>query len=259
MLESKEIEELKNISEIAQHVYFWVVVVLGGVAFAIYGLYRWFRGLPSSTEEVAISKAGNDRSYLIRYARSLTCVVVDDRLDDFPIDFMRRFFKSVSTETLVSLNDAERLAGFDVVFLDVAGVVSEDVQRGGAVLIERLRQHRSEGILISVSSKKYDVEVTRYFEVADIRIRKPVLAAAVEEQILAHIDNRAGPVALAKVVDRGVRRVVGRWRHSVLAREVARLAEGDLSIVPPAIVERAGVSAQYVELIRSLRRIRNDR
>lgn len=242
---------VERVSELAQHVYFWLLAIVTMVGAAI--KFWHLRTAPKTLLAFVQGKHGVGTVLDRKLLKCLSCVVVDDKPEDFPVDFMRGFFGSVIVETTVSLNDAPRLSKFDVIFLDVADVVAEDSRRGGAILIDRIRQYRKDGIVVSVSSKKYDVEVTKYFEAADIRIRKPVTARAIEEQFVAHLSTKVGPEALAREVDEAVMRVGGARKLRGVVREVMR-ARGQ-SMVAPRHVRLAGVEESFARLIAQLGRL----
>lgn len=245
-----KIAVFEEISDLVQHVYFWGGVV---IAICLGAIKLWRSRRASATFLEMVHRNFGIGSVLDRkLLRCMTCVVVDDKPDDFPVEFMRGFFYSVVVETKVSLNDAHRLSQFDVIFLDVADVVSEDARRGGALLIERIRQYRQDGIIVSVSSKKYDVEVTRYFEAADIRIRKPVTANSIEEQFMAHLGNKVGPESLAREIDEAVLRVAGarKLKSAVKLMTAPRGIQG-----APRPIQLAGVTEQYLRLASELGKI----
>lgn len=247
-------EQISQWSDVAQHAYFWLFTVLGSGGLLVWKVVRARKVGHRSLQAYVSSRHGDGDDLLVRVAKSLTCLVVDDKPDDFPSDFLRGMFKSVSFETKVSLNDARRLSEFDVIFLDVAGVVVEDLQRGGALLIKDIRNLRSDGLIISVSSKKYDVEVTDYFEIADVRIRKPVQAAIVQQQVMAHLRNEAGPFATAQKIDsrlalterKGLRR-----RLLGLLESKETLSSSNL----PSEILVAGLSEDFLRLHGQIRRL----
>lgn len=246
-------EQIIRWSDIAQHTYFWIVTVVGGLGLLLWRVTKAW-GTPFPSLQACIrSKYGDGDDLLVRVAKSLTCVVVDDKPEDFPAEFLRGMFKSVFFETKVSLNDARRLSEFDVIFLDVAGVVVEDLQRGGALLIKDIRSLRSDGLIISVSSKKYDVEVTDYFEIADIRIRKPVQAATVQQQVMAHLRNEAGPMVIAHRID--TRLALDRRR---LRRRLIDLLDSESALstadVPNELLT-AGLGDDFLRIHKQLRRL----
>lgn len=243
--------EFKDFSDIAEHAYFWIFTVFGGSAVLIWRLVKSNRSYASLTDYV-YKAFGSGEELLAKVVKQMSCVVVDDKPEDFPLDFLKGFFFSVSAETKVSLNDAKRLSHFDVIFLDVAGVVMEDAERGGAILIRDIRNFRRRGIIVSVSSKKYDVEVTNYFSIADIRLRKPIQATAVQQQIVAHLRGEAGPEALAKSIDaKFATRLSGRGRQRLI-NYLGRPASNPLNDTLPKEVTDAGIADELRELRRLL-------
>lgn len=248
------VDHIVKISELVQHAYFWVVTVLGGGGVIAWRIFRARKVRYPSLAGYVTGKFGAGEDLLLRVAKSLTCAVVDDKPEDFPADFLRGMFKSVAFENRVSLNDATRLAAFDVIFLDVAGVVVEDLQRGGAILIKRIRDLRSDGLIISVSSKKYDVEVTDYFEMADVRIKKPVQAATVQQQVMAHLRKEVGPLALAERIDS--RLLVDQRRG--LRRQLINLLDSaatPTAATVPSEVNVAGLRQDFQRLHGLVRRL----
>lgn len=244
-----DVSSFNKLTELAQNIYFWVVTVIGAVGVTVWRFAKSRRCEFSSLNNYISKRFGMGDDLLVKTAKIMTCVVVDDEPVDFPLEFLRGFFASVSVETLVSLNDARRLADYDVIFLDVAGVVSEDLSRGGAVLINQIRGFRKSGIILSVSSKKYDIEVTDYFANADIRLRKPLQAASVRQQIMAHLRNEAGPAALASYIDERLGTSQGgRLRKKLI--ECLGMGPASMRKSIPREVLMAGVESQFIELNR---------
>lgn len=242
-------ENFDGWSTLAQNVYFWIVTIaVTPVAFAIRYLKRIRSGSRCETLLDHVNSIFSDeRNVAPLVARAMTCVIVDDKLDDFPIDFMRGFFRSAEVRSSVSLSEAGTLAGYDFIFLDVAGVVREDLEFGGATLIDDIRREGRRNTIISVSSKKYDIRAGEYFLSADIRIRKPIRIEDIRQQILAHIEKKIGPHALARKVDLEFSRTHG----SRALRKLSRLfAAGSVDKFEVEI-KRAGINAE----IQALREI----
>lgn len=243
--------DFAKISEIAQNIYFWLVTVGVGLALLV-RTYWMHRQSPKTTLELTIGTFPDESAANVALLKKMSCVVVDDKIEDFPIDFMRKFFSGTVTESSVSLNDAARLSCYDVIFLDVMDVVQEDPKRGGAVLIESIRRFRKDGIIISVSSKKYDMDVMEYFKSADIHMRKPIRAPVVEEQLLAHMSRAVGPFALARKIDESVLRVFGPQKLKSLARHIEREVKKSQNASPPDFVKKVGVAHEYEMLQKML-------
>lgn len=57
--------------------------------------------------------------------------VIDDHLEDIPLDELRAYGFSVDAYTSISLSESERFKVYDIIFLDINGVVKEDLEFGG--------------------------------------------------------------------------------------------------------------------------------
>jgi hypothetical protein len=100
--------------------------------------------------------------------------IIDDEIDSFPVDFIRQMGFEVRCYESISFADSLRIAKFDVVFLDVKGVVKEDLEEGGAKFIKILKQARSLLPIVAVSSGKFHPELNDYFKSSDMIINKPI-------------------------------------------------------------------------------------
>ncbi len=58
--------------------------------------------------------------------------IIDDEIDSFPVDFIRKMGFQVNCYESISFADSLKITKYDVVFLDVKGVVEEDLEEGGA-------------------------------------------------------------------------------------------------------------------------------
>lgn len=234
-------DSFENWSTLAQNIYFWLgTLIVPPIIF----LVRHVRRLRSASKcktllDYVSSIFPDERNAAPLVVRALSCVVVDDKPDDFPVDFMRGFFKSAEVRSSVSLSEARKLAAYDFIFLDVAGVVREDLEFGGATLIDDIRREGCRNTIISVSSKKYDLRVAEYFSSADIRIRKPLRVEDIRQQVLTHIEKKIGPHALARKIDAEFTRLHGARRLGKLARSFANGSVGEYCVeVKRAAVEK---------------------
>lgn len=100
--------------------------------------------------------------------------IIDDELESFPIDFIRKMGFEVQCFESISFADSLEITKFDVVFLDVKGVVKEDNEEGGAKFIKILKQARSLLPIVAVSSGKFQPELNDYFKSSDMIINKPI-------------------------------------------------------------------------------------
>jgi len=101
---------------------------------------------------------------------------VDDDISDFPIAELKRAGYQISTYKQVSLADVTDLATYDVIFLDIKGIVKDDPEEGGLKLLTSLRKINPNQKICAVSNKQYDVLATKFFEQADDVAKKPMTA-----------------------------------------------------------------------------------
>jgi len=103
-----------------------------------------------------------------------TVAIIDDEIESFPIDFIRSMDFDVKTYESISFADSLKMSKFDVVLLDVKGVVKEDPDEGGAKFIKILKEARSLLPIVAVSSGKFQAELNDYFKISDAIINKPI-------------------------------------------------------------------------------------
>lgn len=109
--------------------------------------------------------------------------IVDDEVKDFPIEYLKSLGYSVSTYESISLNEVDRLLSFDIIFLDVKGVVTEDFETGGAKLLKLVKKAKPSVMVIAVSSGKYQLNLNSFFEDSDDVLNKPVREMDIENSI----------------------------------------------------------------------------
>lgn len=252
------LEKFSVWSEFLQAIHFILVTVVGGVIAVLWKVWgRFFsssaRTGANSLSEVVARNFPDERNCASQVVRVLTCVIVDDKPEDFPVDFMRGFFGKVEVRSSVSLAEARVLAEYDFIFLDVAGVVVEDAEFGGATLIDDIQREGRRNTIVSVSSKKYDLRVTNYFATADIRMRKPLRVDDIRQQVLSHIEQKIGPHALARKIDSEYSRLYGVRKLKALARSFANSS----SVHCSQDLGRAMVNSEFEALSDILSRMRS--
>lgn len=127
--------------------------------------------------------------------------IVDDNPDDFPVDYLRRTGFHVDVIASISLAEVKRLEAYDLVMLDIVGVVVEDKKEGGLELIKRVKKLAVPPKIIAVSGKKFDPKATEFFKHADDVMSKPVNEKACEEHILNLIEEKLSPIKSAQQID----------------------------------------------------------
>jgi len=124
--------------------------------------------------------------------------IVDDELRDFPIEYMRSLGYAVSTYETISLSEVDKLLSFDIIFLDVKGVVKEDLDTGGAKLLKLIKKAKSNIMVVAVSSGKYQLKLTNFFESSDDVLNKPINESEIENIISQLIENNINIESMAK-------------------------------------------------------------
>ncbi|MFT0175008.1 hypothetical protein ACLKMY_40120, partial [Paraburkholderia mimosarum] len=147
------------------------LIALGGVIFGWIKFFRKDADLDSLLPKGFIAAWSADKvSGLTRIA------IVDDQVSDFPVGELRKGGFQIKTFKQVKLSDIDILSDFDVVFLDMKGVVKDDPEYGGLKLIERLRSSNPYQKICAVSGQTFDPTATRFFKLADDYKKKPLTA-----------------------------------------------------------------------------------
>ncbi len=183
-----------------------IIAGLAAVWAALRTTYRWVvaRGLEGQFKNVGDyvgSRVSSPADVIRKIKQTAKIAIVDDNLDDFPIEYLRRAGFHVDTFTQISLAETNKLAHYDVVFLDIVGVVLEDKRAGGLELIKRIRAMESRPSVIAVSGKKFDPTVTDFFKQADDVMRKPISENTCEEHITDMLEQRLSPCRAARNLD----------------------------------------------------------
>ncbi|WP_217555856.1 hypothetical protein [Vibrio metschnikovii] len=154
-----------------------IASVIGLVAFKS-SLFNWLKSLfePKS---------------IVRYLDSLNLrtkcriAIVDDELTDFPVTYLLNSGYEVNTYSSIEMSEFKKLTSYDIVFLDVQGVVKSDFDYGGAKMIKLLVKERPFQPIVAVSSGQFKASLTEFFELSYDRINKPVeevkLASIIDE------------------------------------------------------------------------------
>lgn len=101
-------------------------------------------------------------------------VIVDDEPESFPVEYIRNLGFIVEVFEEISYADCEKLTKYDLVILDVMGVVKEDYEKGGAKVINFLKKQRNLLPVIAVSSGRFDAELNEYFKSSNDVLNKPI-------------------------------------------------------------------------------------
>jgi DNA-binding response OmpR family regulator len=192
-----------------------------------------------------------------RAISSLPIAVIDDEPGDFPIDYLRSLGYRVTVFPQFEIANVSSLVHYDLIVLDIAGVMPEDARRGGLQLIKKIKQLMPSPIVIAVSGKRYDPTVTEFFQLADAQLKKPVGSVEFEDAVRALLATKVSPLGIATRIDAELANGIDseKQRRSI-CRNVIKAVQGQ--ITPERAVAGAPDSArQTLELLlRNLLRMR---
>lgn len=182
--------------------------------------------------------------------------IVDDNPADFPIAELRKAGYRVRTYKYVSLNDLDELAIYDVVFLDIHGIVKDDIEEGGLKVLARLRAVNPRQKICAVSSKRFDPTATAFFRQADDVQRKPMTARQCQDIIDVLAKEKLDPEPVAHALDQATATLPRHTRRR-LVREIAAFTKSstaEKAFTPSADVA-SKVGHNFDLLIRDVVRI----
>ena len=148
--------------------------------------------------------------------KSIRVAIVDDSPEDFPVEYLKSIGFHVQVFQTIPLATVDSLRQFDVVFLDIAGVVPEHPRDGGVKILQKLTDpaHKKRPIVIAVSAQQFKMEHTQFFKSAHDRVDKPIDEMRCESILMDALD----PFKLAKKLDLAINeaRLSVRQREAVL-------------------------------------------
>jgi len=147
------------------------------------------------------NKLGHNDDVLQEIIKNSNVAIIDDDLDDFPIDYLKKIGIDPDTYESVSLSEINKFLKYDVLLLDITGVVEEDMQNGGLEFMRRLKAKESSPAVIAVSSKTFDPTKTEFFRLADDTMDKPISETECEESIINILRETKSPCTAAEKID----------------------------------------------------------
>lgn len=151
--------------------------IIGLIAFKS-DICHWAKGLFEPKSLIGYLDSLNLRS-------KCKIAIVDDELTDFPVNYLLNAGYEVNTFSSIEMSEFKKLLSYDIVFLDVQGIIKSDFDHGGAKLIKLLVKERPLQPIVAVSSGQFKASLTEFFELSYDRINKPVeevkIATVIEE------------------------------------------------------------------------------
>lgn len=184
--------------------------------------------------------------------------IVDDNPSDFPVNELRKTGYKIKVYKQISLSDVINLTHYDLVFLDIHGIVRDNVERGGLELITKLRALNPRQKICAVSSKTFDPTATTFFRLADDVQKKPLSAQKCEEVIELLLLEKLEPQSIAMAIDNHIKDVSTRARRKLVGdfEKFSRSQSSIQSFKSGALLQGktdSHVSAQLTDLARIVR------
>ncbi len=155
--------------------------------------------------------------------------IVDDEPEDFPINDLRGAGFSIKSYRQVKLADVAELAKFDVVFLDMYGIVKDDPASGGLRLISELRALNPGQKICAVSSKTFDPTASAFFKQADEVQKKPIAAQKCQELLRTLLGEKLNPLVLGRDIDQQLASDVKTRRKALAVALTYKDSQGEFS------------------------------
>lgn len=141
-----------------------------------------------------------NKSYIS--TKELNILILDDEPQNYPIEYLRNCKYKINHREEISLSNIDEILDFDLIILDITGIVKEDKQKGGFELLKRLRKEKPLGqAIIAASSKRFDLSVADFYEMADVKIKTPIEGIEMEEVLEQAMKLKFNVLELAKKLD----------------------------------------------------------
>ncbi|MDW5416727.1 response regulator [Iodobacter sp. CM08] len=131
--------------------------------------------------------------------RVIKIAIVDDEPHDFPVEYLKRCNYDVIVFEEISLSEYEKFSSYDIVFLDMIGVVIEDRDKGALELIKRIKGMNNSPYVVAVSKTTFDPTVTEYFKLANDVAKKPIDSIKCDDLIKSYKNEVSSEVNSKKV------------------------------------------------------------
>jgi len=155
--------------------------------------------------------------------------IVDDQPADFPTAELKSDGFQVQTYKQVTLSKTAQLATYDIVFLDMKGVVKDDPENGGMKLIAELRRLNPAQKICAVSSKTFDINATAFFRQADDAKKKPLTAHECRAVIKTFLNEQFSLQVLRDTAQEATKKLT-RDRRVTVVQNLRKFSKGELTI-----------------------------
>jgi CheY-like chemotaxis protein len=173
----------------------------GAVILAMFKIPKWIKSIFPETKFSTLRAWFSDCSKVVMSAKTMRVLILDDEPVHYPIVQLCRMGYRVEEKTTISLSEIDSLRVFDVILLDIRGVLKEDLRTGGLEILKKLKSEKKSPYVIAVSSKGFDPTVAEFFMLANERLKKPIPQADIEIAIQRAFASSFSPLDAAKRID----------------------------------------------------------
>lgn len=236
----------------------WLANLIGIVTFIGGGLALFFRVVRPWLVRARIDKKipkGLEQKWNEALAKSIARVaIVDDQPADFPAAELKADGYQVQIYKQVALSTIAQLATYDVVFLDMKGIVKDDPENGGLKLIGELRRLNPNQKVCAVSSKTFDINATEFFRQADDAKKKPLTAHECRTVINQFLSELFDP-QVVKATAVHAQELLPRARRAEIVILIEKFNKNEVSLeqlrsAALKVVGDAGLAYRLVNLAR---------
>lgn len=133
--------------------------------------------------------------------KSKKICIVDDNPENYPITYLKDSGFNIHDIQSLSLAEMDNLLKYDLLILDITGIVKEDPEQGGLELLRRLKEKDKDLLTIAASSKRFDPTLTEFFKLSDAQIKTPIEGVELEKKLLDILNLNFCPNRIAKHLD----------------------------------------------------------
>lgn len=177
-----------------------------GVASLVLGVVLWAIPREAITNRL---KKFSIQSYVekLHLRADFRIAIVDDEIDNYPIQYIKNLGFSVETYESASFSDAKSLVKHDLLLLDVKGVIKEDLDEGGAKLIKIIKEDRPLLPVVAVSSGYFHTELNDYFRISDATVNKPIDEYKIRELLCELKKEFFDALSIAKAIEDSIKKL----------------------------------------------------
>lgn len=202
---------------------------------------------------------------MIDLRKRIKILVIDDEEDSFPYKALKDDGYTIDWWDKIDKHKLNRLVNndFDIIILDIIGVVDESISRDGGIgILKYIKKNNKSQFVVAFSGHAYDLSKTEFWKLADEAITKPISLIECKEMldsIISRINVNTYWNDIVKILHS---HRVSENKISKLENEIVLILERNSSFDPEYISRKFfdGInnSAAIVTLIQAMMRIFHD-